>query len=87
MNATLPQDRTLFHFLTQRLRPLLLDPADAPETVDQRRVLTARIEELELAALLLDILLATLQDSNCISDKIQARPALLWSRGFDDCSL
>ncbi|XP_021921008.1 uncharacterized protein C12orf56-like [Zootermopsis nevadensis] len=65
------KDRTLFHFLTQRLRPLLLDPANTPEAIDQRRVLPARIEELELAALLLDILLATLQDSNCISNKIQ----------------
>jgi hypothetical protein len=68
----------LYHFLTQRLQLLLLEPNDPPGTLDPRSVLPARTEELEMAVLLLDILLATLQDSNCISDKIQARVGRLW---------
>jgi hypothetical protein len=77
LSVTLPQDQMLFHFLTQRLQLLLLEPDNTPWTADPQNILPTRIEELELAALLLDILLATLRDSNCISDKIQVHAGLL----------
>jgi hypothetical protein len=82
LNVTLPQDQMLFHFLTQRLHLLLLEPDNTPAGLDPQNILPARIEELELAALLLDILLATLRDSNCISDKIQACAGFCGYSGF-----
>jgi hypothetical protein len=63
----------LFHFLMQRLQ---LSLPGSPHTLGgfaTQSSLYARIEELQVAALLLDILLAALRDSDCISDKIQAR--------------
>ena len=56
----------LYHFLIQRLQLFLLGSIDPQNTV------YTRTEELEVAALTLDILLATMQNSDCISDKIQA---------------
>jgi hypothetical protein len=45
--------------------------------LDPQNAVHTRTEELEEAALTLDILLATMQNSDCISDKIQASLRLL----------
>jgi hypothetical protein len=68
-----PQDQMLYHFLIQKLQLSLTGPQHPLEGLATHNTLLSRIEELQLATLLLDILLAALQDSDCISDKIQAR--------------
>jgi hypothetical protein len=68
----------LYHFLTQQLRLFLLGSYCPLGDLDPQHILSTRIEELEVAVLLLEILLATLQDSDCISDKIQACARLVW---------
>jgi hypothetical protein len=70
----------LYHFLIQRLQLSLTGPPYPLGGLATHNTLLSRIEELQLATLLLDILLAALQDSDCISDKIQARYRLLLYR-------
>ena len=69
-NFSILQDQMLYHFLIERLQ-LSLGGRDPQNTV------YTRTEELEVAALTLDILLATMQNSDCISDKIQVSLGLL----------
>jgi len=59
----------LYHFLIQRLQLFLPGSLGG---LDPQNAVYARTGELEEAALMLDILLATMQNSDCISDKIQA---------------
>ncbi|KAJ9577471.1 hypothetical protein L9F63_005972, partial [Diploptera punctata] len=61
------KDQMLYHYLTQRLQMALM----SEHTDDSDNILTERTEELECAALALDILLLTLQDSDSVQDKVQ----------------
>jgi hypothetical protein len=73
-NPTNLQDQMLYHFLIQRLQLFL--PGSLGGLERQNAVYT-RTGELEETALTLDILLATMQNSDSISDKIQASIRLL----------
>ena len=57
----------LYHFLTQRLQMMLA----GEHAQGSDHVLRERTEELECAALALDILLLALQDSDRMQDKLQ----------------
>jgi hypothetical protein len=59
----------LYHFLIQRLQLFLPGPLGG---LDPQNAVYTRTGELEETALTLDILLATMQNSDSISDKIQA---------------
>ncbi|XP_069701106.1 uncharacterized protein C12orf56-like [Periplaneta americana] len=65
------KDQMLYHFLTQRLQLFLMEPCTPLVKLDPDHLLASRVDELEAATLLLDILLATLRDSDCIHDKLQ----------------
>jgi hypothetical protein len=64
----------LYHFLIQRLQLFLRGSLGG---LDPQNAIYTRTGELEQAALMLDILLATMQNTDCISDKIQASLRLL----------
>jgi hypothetical protein len=64
----------LYHFLIERLQLFLPGSLGG---LDPQNTVYTRTAELEVAALTLDILLATMQNSDCISDKIQVSLGLL----------